>query len=223
MNQRQKSFIKYVVIAILLVIVFSNLNKCRRSSAVWVQGLPQEQIFFADSGKELKIAETSEDGAARIKRKLEPGSYLLYYQEDESTRHYGTLWVRKNEKETKIIFRKHRLPRLFRTLTLNTPEDVELGSIFTNYSLYSDSGNEMIYNAEMNILIRGKSSDLDNEFIFKWTLNVEGIIVSKEELMIDQQISEKVVLWEDKYHYYEADYEVKNNFATLELKAKFKQ
>ncbi len=221
MNQKQISFIKNVVIIVLILIVATNLDKCRRGSYIWVEGLPEQTVYFADSNKQLKLAEVNDEGFTRIRNKIKPGSYLLYYQEDESTRYYGTLRV-KDSKETKVRFRKYSLPQLSRQLILNTPEDVELGSIFTHYTVYSASGDENSHNAEINLLIRGERSTLSDKFTFKWTLNVDGNIVSREEIFVDEEITNKTVVYESKNHFYEVYYDVKNNIASLKIAARFK-
>lgn len=222
MNENQKSLIKYVGTALIIIIIITSFSKCLRRSSVLVEGLPEYPVYFNESGKELKVGKTNAEGLTNLNQKLEPGSYIIYYQEDERTRYYATLRVRKNRKETKVKFRKQRLPALSRQLVLNKNDDVELASTLQHYSIYSKSGNAVEYDADMNMSIRGYNDGLDSHFILKWNLKLEGRNISKEELKIAEDTSQKTTVWEDKLHLYEIEYSIKGNVASLALKAKFK-
>lgn len=222
MNEKQKALIKYVGIALTIIIVISSISKCIRRSSVLIEGLPEITVYFNENGKELKVGKTNDEGLTSLNQKLQPGSYIIYYQEDYRTRYYATLRVRKNRKETKVKFRKHQLPALSKQLILNKSEDVELASTLKHYSIYSKSGNAVEYDADMHMSIRGYNDGLDTQFILKWNLKVEGRNVSNEELEIDEDTSKTINAWEDKLHFYEIEYSVKGDVASLSLRAKFK-
>lgn len=223
MNQKQQNFLKIVGVAVIFVMVISSINKCVKRSSVLVQGLPEAIVYFNENGKELKTGDTTKDGYTKLKQKLEPGSYVLFYKEDERTRYYGTLRIRKNEKKAKINFRRQRLPAISRKLELKSPEDIELGSSMKRYFIYLKNGNTIDYNAEINMSVRGSHDGLDKEFVFKWLLNIDGSRVSKEEIILSEDSDEKLVIWQDNYHFYEVSYNLKNNLAELSIQAKYKE
>ncbi|MCF7793676.1 MAG: hypothetical protein K9N09_09005 [Candidatus Cloacimonetes bacterium] len=223
MNEKQKALIKYAGIALLLIIIIFSISKCIRRSSVLVEGLPEVPVYFNENGKELKVGKTNDDGLTSLNQKLQPGSYIIYYQEDYLTRYYATLRVRKSRKETKVRFRKHRLPAISRQLVLNKSEDVELASTLKHYSIYSKSGNAVEYDADINMSVRGSNDGLDSYFILKWNLNLEGRNVSNEELEIAENTSKTMTVWEDKLHLYEIEYSVNGDVASLSLRAKYKE
>lgn len=222
MNKKQVTLIKYVGYSLLIIIILSGISKCVRRSFVLVKGLPDFPVYFNENGKQLDTGKTNNQGFTKLKQKLAPGSYIIYYEDDPHTRYYATLRVRKNQKATKVKFRKHRLPVLSRNLILKKSEDVELASALKHYSIYSQNGNAISYDADMNLSIRGFNDGLDSNFILKWNLKLNGRNVSSEEMKISEDTSQAMIVWQDKLHFYRVEYSVNGNLASLSLGAQFK-
>ncbi|HPR17221.1 MAG TPA: hypothetical protein PLD62_03140 [Candidatus Cloacimonadota bacterium] len=222
MNSRQSKFIKNVIIGFIVIMIIFGISKCSRQKTIRVTGLPEQQVYFSDNHQELEVDQVSLEGSTRLKQKMEPGSYVLYYQEDESTRYYGTLHIKKKQNEAKIKFRKHKLPVISRQLVLNTNEDAELGSSLKHYGIYNEHDVEITYDADINISVRGKRNGKNNNFLLKWKLGINGNSVSDEEIEIERDEGGNRTIWEDKLHAYTMTYKVIGNTAELQLKAVFK-
>ncbi|MFC1898013.1 hypothetical protein ACFLYJ_00415 [Candidatus Cloacimonadota bacterium] len=217
MNQKQKDFLKTALIILFIIFVLFNVVKCIRKSTVLISNLPNKDIYFNSTGKELIVGK-SKDGFSKLMQKLEPGIYILYYDENPSERWYATMRIKKGKKEVNVGFRKHRLPSTKKTLNLGDKfEDMELGNRSLRYSIYNDKNNEIFYKIEINYSLRGKRADGKYTYTAKWWLDINGSRKDKEQVTIIDGEDKVFSIYEDKLHTIEVKINTNGSTATFEM------
>ncbi len=217
MNQKQKDFLKITLIIIFAILILINIVKCFRKTAIHISNLPNKEIYFNSTGKELVVGK-SKNGIAKLKRKLEPGIYILYYDENPSERWYATMRIKKNVNEVELTFKKHILPHIKKRLNLEDElEDVELGNRSWRYSIYNDKNKESYYRVELNFSLLGKLTNGKYSYTTKWWLDINGSIKVKDQITMTADENKTITIFQDKLHKIEVTINTSCNAATFEM------
>ncbi len=217
MNQKQKDFLKITLIIIFAILILISIVKCFRRTVIHISNLPNKEIYFNLTGKELVVSK-SKNGISKLKQKLEPGIYILYYDENPSERWYATMRIKKDVKEVKLTFRKHTLPHTKKKLDMEDEfDEVELGNRIWRYSIYNDKNNEIFYMIGLNFSLRGKRANGKYSYTAKWWLDMDGSIKSKDKITITADENKTVTIFEDKLHKIEVTINTSGNTATFEM------
>lgn len=223
MNEKQKKFVRTFFFIIVLLIILFNVNKCISRSVIRVTNLPDKEIFFNSTREKLKVTDPG-ISSTKLKKKLEPGIYILYYDENPGERWYSTMRVKVNdlEKEIKLNFRPHKLPYSKKGLILPdkpNADDIELGSRTWQYSLYNSEDNEIYYDVEINYSLRGNRVGETHSYSAKWWLSVNGSSKSKEQIELTDNENQTFIIFEDKLHQIQVHLTTKDNSAQFELRS----
>ena len=217
MNQKQKDFLKISLIIIFAILILINIVRCFRKTTIHISNLPNKEIYFNSTGKELVVSK-SKNGVSKLKQKLEPGIYILYYDENHSERLYATMRIKKDVKEVKLTFKKHTLPHTKKKLNMEDElDDVELGNRNWRYSIYNDKNNEIFYRMELNFSLRGKRANGEYSYTAKWWLDMDGSIKHKDQITMTADENKTVTVFEDKLHKIEVTINTSGNTATFEM------
>jgi len=217
MNQKQKDFLKITFIIIFAILILISIVKCFRKTAFHISNLPNKEIYFNSTGKKLVVGK-SKNGFVKLKQKLEPGIYILYYDENPSERWYATLHVKKSTEEVKLTFRKHTLPYTKKRLNLKDElDDVKLGHRNWCYSIYNDRNSEIFYRIELNFSLRGKRANGKYSYTAKWWLDMNGSIKSKDQITMTSEENKTITVFEDKLHKIKVIINTSNNTASFEM------
>ena len=217
MNQKQKDFLKISLIIIFAIFILISIVKCFRKTAIHISNLPDKEIYFNSTGKELVVGK-SKNGIAKLKQKLEPGIYILYYDENPSERWYATMRIKKSVEEIKLTFKKHILPQTKKRLNLEDEfDDVELGNRSWRYSIYNDKNKEIYYRIELNFSLRGKRANGKYSYTAKWWLDMNGSIEGKDQITMTADENKTITIFQDKLHKIEVTINTSGNTATFEM------
>lgn len=221
MNQKQKNLIQTVIIVVFIMIVITNVSKCLRRSSIWISNLPDKEILFNATGDKLKVS-NPDDGISKLKQKLEPGDYILYYDESPDERWYATLRLKKGENEVDLNFQKHALPHIKKELILEyKTDDIELGNRSWRYSIYNSKNSEIFYEMEINFSLRGKLVGEDYAYTAKWWLDKSGSKKSKEQINLTSHDKLTFTIYEDDLHGINVKLVSNGNTASFEMNAVF--
>jgi len=217
MNQKQKDFLKITLIIIFAILILISIVKCFRRTVIHISNLPNKEIYFNSTGKELVVSK-SKNGIAKLKQKLEPGIYILYYDENPSERWYATMRIKKDVEEVKLTFRKHILPHAKKRLNMEDEfDDVELGNRIWRYSIYNDKNNEIFYKIGLNFSLRGKLVNEKYSYTAKWWLDMDGSIKHKDQITMTANENKTIEIFEDKLHKFEVTINTSGNTVTFEM------
>jgi len=217
MNKKQKQLLKITLIVVFFISVLFNVVKCFRKSTILITNLPDKEIFFNSSGERIKISDP-ELGTTR--QNLEPGIYVLYYDENPGERWYATIRIKKDTEDVKPKFRKQKLPTTHKKLILKDKahtEDVEPGNKTWRYSIYNNRNNDINYNTEINFSLRGKRVEEEYSYTAKWWLDINGAEKSKEIITLTANETKIITVHGDKLHKIEVKIITSNNTATFEV------
>ncbi|MDO9577633.1 MAG: hypothetical protein Q7J16_07080 [Candidatus Cloacimonadales bacterium] len=221
MNQKQKSLIQNVIIVVFIMIIIVNVNKCVHRSTIWISDLPEKEVFFNSTGDKLKVSNPDE-GISKLKQKLEPNEYILYYDENPAERWYATMRLKKGENEVDLKFRKHTLPHIKKELILEyKTDDIELGNRSWRYSIYNSKNSEIFYDMEINFSLRGKLVGEDYAYTAKWWLDKSGSKKSKEQINLTSHDNLTFTIYEDGLHRIDVNLVSNGNTASFEMNAVF--
>ncbi len=217
MNQKQKDLIKISLIIIFAIFILISIVKCIRKTVIHISNLPNKEIYFNSTGKKLVIGKTK-NGIAKLKQKLEPGIYILYYDENPSDRWYATMRIKRGVKEVELTFRKHILPQTKKILNLEDKlDDVELGNRSWRYSIYNNKNKDISYRVEINFSLRGKRANGKYFYTAKWWLDMDGNMKSKDQITMTADENKTITIFEDKLHKIEVTINTNGNTATFEM------
>ena len=223
MNQKQKDFIRLVLLAVFVLIVITTVNKCLRLATIRISNLPEKEIYLNSNREKLETSNPKE-GRAKLRQKLDPGVHILYYDENPQERWYAAMRLKKGENQVKLNFRRHQLPYSKKKLVLSdkaNADDVELESRFWNYSIYNRKNKEIYYNLEINYSLRGKRADDSYVYTAKFWLDVNGSAKSNEQIDLSARETRKLTIFEDDLHLIAVEIITSNNTASFELKSVF--
>ena len=217
MNQKQKELFKTTFIMIFAILILIIIVKCFHKTSIHISNLPNEEIYFNSTGKKL-VTGKSKNGIVKLKQKLEPGVYILYYDINPNERWYATLHVKKSMEEVELNFRKHALPHTKKRLNLEDElDDVELANRNWRYSIYNDKNNEIYYRVELNLSLRGKHTDGKYTYIAKWWLDINGNIESKDQITMTSEENKTIPVFEDQLHKVDVVINTNNDNASFEM------
>ena len=217
MNEKQKRKLKIILITVFAILIIVSFVKYFRKTPIHISNLPNKEIYFNSTGKKL-VTDKSKNGIVKLKHKLEPGTYILYYDENSSERWYATMRIKNSVKEISLTFRKHSLPHIKRSLNMEDKfDDVELGSRSWSYSIYNDKNNEISYRPELNFSLRGKLANEKYSYTSKWWLRMDGSLKSKEQIIMNADDNKTIIVFEDKLHKIEVNINTNGNTATFKM------
>ena len=217
MNNKQKQLLKAALVVIFVISALFNVTKCLHKSSILITNLPNKEIYFNANGSQFQV---NDPVSGTSMQKLEPGTYILYYDENPAERWYATMRIKKDDKEVKVTFRKHELPHTKKKLILKdktNAEDVELGNKTWRYSIYNKKNNDINYGAEINFSLRGKRIESECSYTAKWWLNMNGSNKGKEIVTLNADENKTLTIYEDKLHKIEVVIITSGNSATFEL------
>jgi hypothetical protein len=223
MNRKQKNLIRNFVIIVLMLIVLINIGKCMSKSNTLISNLPTQPVYLNSSNEMLKVSDPGLT-ESKLKKKMDPGEYILYYDTNPHERMYATLRIVVGETKQKLNFRKHKLPSIKRSLVLETKsgaDDIVLGNRNWKYSIYNSKDNELYYNMEINFSLRGNKVGETYSYTAKWWLDKSGSKKSKENIEFSASEEQNFIIYEDKLHRIELNVLTKGNTAALEVTSSF--
>jgi hypothetical protein len=204
-----------VLIILLMIISWG----CTSQSKVIILNLPEEKIFFHPDHKKLTYKRLPE-GAVCLDKKLSPGNYVIFFDENSGVRNYASLRIKKKPEEIKLNFRRQVLPEIHKELIADNGGRAELISKGWNYVIFNEKNREIEYRAELNAVILG---ELDESFIFRWWFSIDGSGEDDNEIVLEPEQILEIVLFEDKFHKINLAIQTSENKATLDLKSEFKK
>lgn len=231
---KKKRAISSLGIAFLLLLIGAAITigvMQFKKTSVWLVDFWPTEVYFNKSGERLNLDNNSPGKTRKILNQVKPGDYLLCYDVSRMVRYYASVSIKRGKNHIKPKFKEYRLPSSYRTLSLNEKndyEDIILVSQIKDYSIFNDKNNEIFYKTEINFSLGGKrTSTYPDEFTFtvKWTLNVNGKIISTDTRTSTSTEKESFVIYEDELHYYKVIYNLgvgtNRNNANFEIRPGF--
>ncbi|RLC45199.1 MAG: hypothetical protein DRI23_13845 [Candidatus Cloacimonadota bacterium] len=221
-NKKKKVSNKRKIISaiVLFVMIIFTIGKCEKTS-VYLEDFSQEEIFLNKTHKQLSIAEYEKDEPRKIDKQFKKGKYIIYYDSNPNTRYYATLDVKKGTNKITPHFRKQRLPKLQKSITLNRAngyEDAGLGNKRWSYSIYNQNNVMISHDAEISMAIRGEiNADNKYEYKLNWRFDMDGGIVNSGEEIFTENTAKTISFYKDKLHYIDFEIEIEDNKANIAL------
>jgi len=211
---------KIIFAIVLFFIIIFSIGKCSKTS-VYLEDFSQEEIFLNKTHKQIFLAEYEEDKPRKIDKQFKKGKYVIYYDANPSTRYYATINVKKGTNKITPHFRKQRLPKLQKSITLNRAnsyEDAGLGNKRWSYSIYNQNNVMISHDAEISMSIRGKiNADNKYEYKLRWRFDMDGGIVNSGEEVYTEDITKTISFYKDKLHYIDFEVDIEDNKANIAL------
>ena len=192
---------------IFLGVVLSFAIMQFQKTQVWLLEFCPENVYFNRSGEKLLLNDNSVGKSRKILNKIKRGNYLIYYNVSRMVRYYAPITIKRGKNYIKPDFIEHRLPSVYRTISLNEKNQFK-NEIFVNrtaeYILFNTNNQEILFEADIDISLKGERTT-SGEYTFnaEWTIDLNGKNVCFGTKTSSKEFKERFVIYEDKLHYYE--------------------